>query len=96
MLLKVTGLQRTDSYDADVKAAPADVISDATNAIDKLLRNSASGALRLHSLKGYPKPTIFKIDVRADRSWQITFELDGATAVLLRLAKHKELDRRPR
>jgi hypothetical protein len=31
-----------------------------------------------------------------NRSWQITFELDGDTAILRRIARHKDLDRAPR
>lgn len=96
MKLSVSALQVTATFRADVRSAPADIQADATAALDKLLKNSAANALRLHALKGYPKPTIFKIDVRPDHSWQISFELDGQTAVLLRLATHRELDRNPR
>ena len=96
MLLSVQGTRRTPSFDADVRAAPPDVVADATAALKKLMQNPGAGSLRLHALSGYPKPTIYKIDVRADRSWQITFELDGTTAVMLRLATHKVMDRRPR
>lgn len=31
-----------------------------------------------------------------NKAWQVSFELDGSTAVLLRLRTHKEMDRRPR
>lgn len=94
--LKVTQFQPAGCFERDLKRAPADVQADAQVALNELLANSAAGALRLHSLKGYPKPTIFKIDLRADHSWQITFEVDGETAVLLRLGTHRQLDRRPR
>ena len=50
---------------------------------------------RLDALAGYAKPTIFKIDVYANKSWQITFEIAGTVAVLRRIAKHREIDRRP-
>jgi hypothetical protein len=96
MQLKVTGTRRTDRFDADVRAAPIDVARAAEAARKTLIQNSRAGALRLHPLKGYPKPTIFKIDVTANHSWQLTFELDGEVAVLLRLATHKAIDRDPR
>ncbi len=96
MTLSVGGLRRTQAFDACPRAAPADVQQDTAAAPKRLLQNAASGRLRLHALKGYPKPTIFKIDVRPDKSWQITFEMDGTEAVLLRLGTHKELDRNPR
>jgi len=41
------------------------------------------------------RPTIFKIDVFPNRSWQITFELNGTTAILRKIAPHSELDRSP-
>ena len=96
MLLVVDGFDPSPSFKADLKSAPADVKADANASLKKLRENSAASSLRLHPLKGYPKPTIFKIDVRPDRSWQISFEMDGRIAVLLRLGTHKELDRRPR
>jgi hypothetical protein len=53
-------------------------------------------SLRLHQLTGYAKPAIWKIDVYANHSWQITFEMEGTTARLVRLATHKKIDRDPR
>lgn len=96
MQLQVSGTRRTDRFDTDVRSVPIDIARAAEAARKTLLRNSQSGGLRLHPLKGYPKPTIFKIDVTPNRAWQITFELDGTIAVLLRLATHKTLDRDPR
>jgi hypothetical protein len=47
-------------------------------------------------LQGYGKPTLYKFDVFPNKSWQVSFELDGTTAVLMRICTHKEMDRRPR
>lgn len=94
--IQVDSLQPGGCFARDLKRAPADVQADAKRVLKQLLDDSAAGALRLHSLKGYPKPTIYKIDVRPDHSWQITFELHGTTAVLLRLGTHRRIDDRPR
>lgn len=48
----------------------------------------------MHSLGGY-YPTIYKIDVFSNRSWQISFNIDGAVLVLRRLAPHRVMDRSP-
>ena len=96
MPLQVDGFDPSDAFKSDLRRAPADVVDDASAALKKLKANPHSNGLRLHPLQGYPKPTIFKIDVRPDKSWQITFEMQGRTAVLLRIGTHKELDRRPR
>ena len=68
----------------------------AKDALDTLLRHPQSKSLRLHPLTGLPKPTVWKIDVFANHSWQITFELNGSTAELKRIATHKTTDRDPR
>lgn len=96
MHLIVTALRRTARFDADVRRAAPDIQKAARDAANKLLAESQAGSLRLHPLKGLPKPMVFKIDVMANHSWQITFELVGQTANLLRLADHKTIDRNPR
>jgi mRNA-degrading endonuclease YafQ of YafQ-DinJ toxin-antitoxin module len=68
----------------------------AKDALDTLLRHPQAKSLRLHPLTGLPKPTVWKIDVFANHSWQITFELNGSTAELKRIATHKTIDRDPR
>jgi hypothetical protein len=95
MALVVTSFEFTPPYKTDFKRAPPDIQSASDRTLKQLLTNSNSGSLRLHTLKGYPKPTIFKIDV-IGHSWQITFEMIGSKANLLRLGTHKELDRNPR
>lgn len=96
MRITVTAFDRSDRFIADAKAAPVEVLDALEEALNRLLQNSQAGSLRLHTLPGYPKPTIFKIDVTANHAWQLTFELDGAMAVLLRLGTHKVLNRSPR
>jgi hypothetical protein len=95
MSLVVTELQRTAKFDADVKSAPADVTKRLGGVLTKMLENSRAGVLRLHRLSDY-KPPIFVLDVFPNHSWQVTMHLDGTTAVLLRLATHKTIDRAPR
>lgn len=96
MLLTVAGFRRTDRFDADVRKAPPEIAKAAEAALEKLQENSRAGCLRMHPMQGLPKPMVFKLDVLANHSWQITFELHGDTVHLLRLATHKTIDRRPR
>lgn len=83
-------------FAADLKSAPADVQSAAKEALRRLQTNPAAKSLRLHPLKGVPKPAIWKIDVFANKSWQISFEMVGDRAELKRLGTHKSIDRDPR
>lgn len=96
MPLVIKSFDYSDSFSRDVGRAPEDVVEASKDALKKLKEHAAAGSLRLHPLKGYGMPTIFKIDVLANCSWQLTFELDGDVAILRRLATHKQIDRRPR
>ncbi|MGV2863296.1 hypothetical protein [Achromobacter sp. AGC39] len=49
----------------------------------------------MHSITGCFDPRILKIDVLANKSWQITFEMDGSVAILRRLGTHRNIDRSP-
>ena len=95
-MIEVRAFTRTQRFEDELKAAPEDAQRAAAEALDLLMRNSKAGRLRCHPLSGYGKPTIYKIDVYANHSWQITFELVGTTAHLKRLATHKSIDRDPR
>lgn len=59
------------------------------------MQDPIPGRLRVHALKGYKDPRILKIDVFANKAWQITFEMDGETAILRRLGRHKDIDDTP-
>lgn len=88
-------LDRKETFQRDYRKAPPDVQRAADEAIRHLFRNPQPDRLRLHSLTGCFDPRIFKADVFPNRSWQITFEMDGTTAILRRLAPHKSIDRSP-
>lgn len=96
MTVVVESFDYTPSFQEELLAAPSDCQAAARDALKLLKQNSRAKSLRLHSLKGYRKPSIYKIDVFASKSWQITFELAGTRAILRRLAKHRDIDRRPR
>jgi hypothetical protein len=95
MTLRVSDFRTTSRFEGELKSASADAQAAAKEAIALLLSNPKAGRLRLHQLKGY-KPSIWVIDVYANHSWQITFEMQGETAILRRLATHKNIDRDPK
>ncbi|WP_146033757.1 hypothetical protein [Alicycliphilus denitrificans] len=94
--ITITGLANSDRFASDLRSAPAEVQRAALEAIRLLQTNPGAKSLRLHNLKGMPKPTIWKIDVYANHAWQITFEMNGQVAELKRLGTHKTIDRDPR
>ena len=94
--IQITGFAYSLRFAADLKSAPADVQQAALQALNLLVLNPTAKSLRLHPLKGMPKPTVWKLDVFANHAWQITFEINGTIAELKRLGTHKTIDRAPR
>jgi len=93
--VNIVGVEPNDRFKRELAAAPPEMQEAAADAITRLIANPKARSLRLHSLAGLGKPTIYKIDVRANRAWQISFHLDGNIAVLRRLGTHKDIDRAP-
>lgn len=92
----VSEIKYSARFRADFRSAPPSVQQAVAAALKLLQVNPGAKSLRLHPLKGMPKPTVWKIDVYANHAWQITFELNGAVAELKRLGTHKTIDRDPR
>lgn len=92
----VTAFRYSERFKAEFKALAPDVQTASKEALDLLLTHPSAKTLRLHTLTGFKKPTIFKIDVFTNKSWQITFELNGGVAELKRVSTHKSIDRAPR
>lgn len=97
MTIAVAGFRHTSRFAKDLRSAPLDVQQAAANVLDILQQNPSARALRLHLLKQFGKPGVWKIDVYTNHAWQITFELeDGGIVKLCRLAPHKKIDLSPR
>lgn len=96
MAARITKFRYLDGFKSELASAPEDVRAAVKDILQKAHNNPDARSLRFHALKGYGKPTIYKFDVFSNKSWQVSFELDGTTAVLMRVCTHKEMDRRPR
>ncbi|OJU91381.1 MAG: hypothetical protein BGO13_13140 [Burkholderiales bacterium 66-5] len=94
--ITITGFSHSGRFVSDLRSAPIEVQQAAQEALRLLQTNPSAKSLRLHPLKGMPKPTVWKIDVFVSHAWQITFELNGTVAELKRLGTHKTIDRDPR
>lgn len=93
--IKIDGFDYRRTFERDLKKAPQDVQREIEGVLNDLLKYPQPRKLRFHSLNGFFNPKIFKIDVFSNKSWQITFEMDGKVAILRRLGTHKEIDRSP-
>lgn len=94
--INITGFAYSERFQADLSSLSVDVVRAAKDALKLLQTNPRARSLRLHTLTGMPKPTIWKIDIYANHAWQITFELNGTVAELKRIGTHKTIDRNPR
>ena len=52
------------------------------------------GVRRPHSVtpRG-KKPTVYTVDVTANKAYKMSFQMDGDTAILRRVGTHKAIDR---
>jgi len=91
----IRSLARKETFDRDFRRAPLEIQNAAKNAIRDLVRYPQPNKLRLHSITGCFDPRILKIDVLSNKSWQITFEMEGSVAILRRLGTHRLIDRKP-
>jgi hypothetical protein len=83
----------TARFESDFKKSPSEVQRATRKALMLLTANPVPAHLRLHSFK-WESRRVFKIDVFANHSWQISFELSSTgEAKLRRLATHKAMDR---
>jgi mRNA-degrading endonuclease RelE of RelBE toxin-antitoxin system len=72
-----------------------ELLAQAKDAIDGLLKNRIPTALRLHCVDKNANPKIFTIDVTSNKSHKISFHMEGDVAYLRRVGTHKEIDRLP-
>ena len=80
--IAITGFAHSERFASDLRSAPPEVQRATLEALKDLQANPSAKSLRLHTLSGMPKPTIWKIDVYANHAWQVTFELNGTVAEL--------------
>jgi mRNA-degrading endonuclease RelE of RelBE toxin-antitoxin system len=89
-------IQLTDKFERDYKALPPDIRERADACIRDLGQEPLPPGRRMHSVtpRGQ-KPTIYTVDVTANKAYKLSFHLQGNVAVLRRVADHRTLDRAP-
>lgn len=85
----------TERFKDDFGRLSAEQQEAARECLEKIKQSLSLKSLRHHTLGGY-RPTIHKVDVTCNKAYQITFELNGTVAKLLRVGTHKQLNRSPR
>ena len=73
----ITGFAHSERFASDLRSSPPEVQRATLEALKHLQANPGAKSLRLHTLSGMPKPTVWKIDVYANHAWQVTFAYKG-------------------
>ncbi|MCL2829393.1 MAG: hypothetical protein FWD77_01495 [Betaproteobacteria bacterium] len=90
---QLKALFRLSRFKKDYKRLSPDLQDRADLALGKLLQDPRPPGLGFEKLKGYQNPDIYTIHVTGN--FKISFEIDGDTAYLRRIAKHDEIDDNP-
>lgn len=85
----------TDPFKKQYKKLEPSLRAAAQQAFKDMYKDPLPASLRFHSLNGYKNPRLFTVDVCSNKSHKISFEIDGETAILRKIATHKEIDRSP-
>lgn len=96
MDLVVDGFRYSEKFRADFKKLDIETQSAAKDALKLLKKNPKAATLRCRKMPNYGRPMLWKIDVYSNKSYQITFLMDGSIAELKRVANHSRIDRDPR
>lgn len=93
--MPIAKIELTDRFKRDFKRLDLALqLRVQTILSDDLIPWPTRGVLRHHTLSGI-KPPVHVLDVGSNHSHQITFQLDGNVAKLLRVGTHREIDRSP-
>lgn len=85
-------LRKLPEFEKCFKRLSVGVQKDVVSAVEDLLKYPIPAVRRFHSLTGYRNPKIFTIDVYANKSYKISMEIDGDSAILRRVGTHKQID----
>jgi mRNA-degrading endonuclease YafQ of YafQ-DinJ toxin-antitoxin module len=91
--VQISDIAFSETFQRDFKKAPPEVQAAVGKVLEGMKQNPQPKKLRIHSVNGCFDPKIFKADVLPNHSWQITFHIEGTTAILRRLGTHKLADR---
>lgn len=89
----ITHLKRKSRFDRDYGKLTAELRERTAEKLRDLLRNPRPAGLAFEKLKGYRRHDLYSIHVTGN--YKISFELEGSTAILRRVAPHDEIDRAP-
>lgn len=87
-------LKATQSFIKDYQRLSPDIRQAVDQCLKDLERDPIPASRRAHSVsaKG-ERPKVFTVDVMSNKSYKLSFSLEGSMAMLRRVATHREIDR---
>lgn len=92
---RIEKLDFTPRFQREFSALGPDLQREAAEVFKQMRQQPLPRTLRFHKLQGYRSPALYSVDVTGNKSHKISFSLEGDTAVLRRIAPHKQIDRSP-
>ena len=89
----VQGWSATPTYQRKYRKLTSDLQGRVDKKLDDLQKNPRPPGLDFEKLKGYQNPDIYTIHITGN--YKLSFELNGATALLRKVGTHDEIDRAP-
>lgn len=89
----ISTLSTRSTFERDFRKLDAQMQDRVLTKIADLQTNPRPPGLRFEKLKGYRRPDVYTIHITGN--YKLSFEIDGSTAILRRVACHDEIDRKP-
>lgn len=83
----------TDRFKRDYDRLPVDIRQQVNDCIRDLAKDPIPTSRRAHCIDRASKPKVFSVDVTSNKSWKLSFQIEGQVATLRRVGTHKEIDR---
>jgi mRNA-degrading endonuclease YafQ of YafQ-DinJ toxin-antitoxin module len=83
----------TERFKKDYKALSTDVQDAVDACILDLEKDPLPAVRRGHRINAGRFPKVFSVDVFSNKSYKISFEINGKEALLRRVGTHREIDR---
>lgn len=83
----------TERFKKDYKSLSPDLQNAVNDCITDLAKDPLPASRRGHRINSGQFPKVFSVDVLPNKSYKLSFEIDGTQAMLRRVGTHREIDR---
>ena len=85
-------VQPTPTFERDFKRLDPQNQREVEDCLRDLLRDVIPGVRRFHCID-QNRPKVYSIDLNAQKTHKISFQIEGATVILRRVGTHRVIDR---